>query len=75
MSWRRLLAAGCAAAALVGLAGGLFDFWRFGPNDAATAARVEAGVRRRFDEMTAALSGVADALTSNPATRKGPRRH
>jgi signal transduction histidine kinase len=68
VSWRRLLAAGCAAAALVGLGGGLLDFWRFGPNDAATAARVEAGVRRRFDEMTAALSGVADKLTSNPAT-------
>ncbi len=57
-----------AVAALIGLAGGLLEFWRLGVDDRAAAARVESHARQRFDEMTTALARVASALASNPAT-------
>jgi signal transduction histidine kinase len=71
VSWRRLIAAGIVAAALVALAGGAFELWRFGRSDTAAAARVEAHVRRDFDRMTAALSSVASRLARDPLSARG----
>ncbi len=70
VSWRRLLAAGLAAAALAWLGGGLFERWWLGPTDASAAARVETLVRREFAGMTAALDEVASAIASHPAARE-----
>jgi signal transduction histidine kinase len=71
VSWRRLIAAGVTAAALVALAGGAFEFWRFGRLDTAAASRVEAHVRREFDGMTAALSAVASRIAKDPTAARG----
>jgi signal transduction histidine kinase len=70
VSWRRLLAAGFVAAALVAIAGGAFELWHFGRSDEAAAGRVEAHVRRDFDGMTAALSTVAARVTRDPAAAR-----
>ena len=66
VSWRRLLAAGLTAAALCGLAGGALEWWRFGTTEAASAARVEAFVRRGFEAMSADLLQVASTVARNP---------
>jgi signal transduction histidine kinase len=66
VSWRRLLAAGLAAAVAVGIGGGVIELWRFGASDAAAAKRVEVRVQRDFAEITAALSGVASVVASSP---------
>ena len=71
MSWRRLLAAGLMAASLTGLAGGAFEWWRFGTTDAAASERAEAYVRSEFRAVTAALARVAGDLATNPATARG----
>ena len=71
MSWRRLLAAGLTAAALVGLAGGVFEWWRLGVTDAAAAAHVEAHVRAEFRGDAAALAGIAADIAADPATASG----
>ena len=71
MSWRRLLAAGLTAAALVGLAGGAFEWWRLGFTDAAAAAHVEEHVRRELRDDAAALARVAADIAADPATARG----
>ncbi|HXW04893.1 MAG TPA: HAMP domain-containing sensor histidine kinase [Vicinamibacterales bacterium] len=68
MSWRRLVAAGFAAAALTGLAGGVLEYWWFGFTSAAAVARVEAEVRRDFDTIAARLAAVAARVSSDPET-------
>jgi signal transduction histidine kinase len=68
VSSRRLLVTGVVVAALTGLLGGVLEWWRFGADDRAAAAKVEAMVRQRFDEMTDALSRVASALAANSVT-------
>jgi signal transduction histidine kinase len=67
VSWRRLLGSGLLAAALAGLAGGVLERWWFGADSAAAALRVEALVRRQFDEMTRSLVEVATAIARNPS--------
>jgi signal transduction histidine kinase len=71
VSWRRLLAAGLAAAALIGLAGGAFEWWRFGRTDEAAAGRVAAHVREEFTALTAALARIAGDVATNPAAAQG----
>jgi signal transduction histidine kinase len=66
VSWRRLLGSGLLAAALAGLAGGALERWWFGADSAAAASRVEALVRRQFDEMTTSLVEVATGIARNP---------
>ena len=70
MSWRRLLAAGVAAAFAAGLIGIAIELWRFGPTTASAARRVEAAVRADFDRMNASLSRVATRIASDPAAAK-----
>ena len=67
VSWRHLLAAGLLVAAAAGLAGGALELWRFGANDRAAAARVEAHVRSEFVRMTGALARVGSRIASDPA--------
>ena len=70
VSWRRLLVAGLAAAALTGVVGLLLERSWLGPTDASAAARVEALVRSDFDAMTNALASVAGSIATNPASRE-----
>jgi signal transduction histidine kinase len=65
------MAAGLTAAVVVALAGGAFEMWRFGRSDSSAAARVEQYVRRDFDGMTAALSGVASRVVRDPIAAQG----
>jgi signal transduction histidine kinase len=71
VSWRRLVAAGVVAAGIVLAAGLTLELWRFGPNDAATAGRIESGVQREFAAMTATLSRVAAQVATAPASAIG----
>ena len=71
VDWRRVLAAGLTAAALVGLAGGAFELWRLGPSDAAAAAKVEQQVQGRFLEVSANLARVAGSLAVDRTTAAG----
>jgi signal transduction histidine kinase len=71
VSWRRLLAAGLTAAALLGLAGGAYELWRLGPSDATAFARVEAHVSAEFTRVSASLARVAGAIATNPDTSRG----
>ena len=68
---RRLLAAGLTAAALVGLAGGAFEWWRFGPDEDAAAARVEARVQAEFRTIARVLEEVADTVAAAPEAVAG----
>src|SRR5262245_37591120 len=68
---RRLLGFGLALAAAAGLAGGFFEWWRFGSTAAASHARVETYVRRDFAQMVAALSDVASGIGRDPAAAAG----
>jgi signal transduction histidine kinase len=71
VSIRRLLAGGVLAAALAAIAGTALELWRFGPNSAAAAARVEQQVRRDFDRMTAILSRVAEGVAGDSVAARG----
>jgi signal transduction histidine kinase len=71
VSWRRLVAAGVVAAGIVLAAGLAMELWRFGPDDAATAERMESGVQREFAGMTATLSRVATQVATDPASAIG----
>jgi signal transduction histidine kinase len=66
VSPRRLLAGGVLLASLAALGGAAIELWRFGPNRAAAAARVEQQVRRSFDRMTAVLTRVATGVAMDP---------
>ncbi len=57
-AWR-LVSAGIVVALAVGVSGRFVERGRFGADDAATMARVEAELRARFDADTAMLAGVA----------------
>ncbi len=70
MSWRRVLAAGLTAAALVGLAGGGYEVWRLGPSDDTALSRVENHVSREFARMAASLARVAGDVATNPSAAR-----
>ena len=69
VSAARLFAGGCAAAAIVVLAGFAFELYRFGADDRAAAARLEEHVRGSFGRMTGAVAGLAHAVSGDPAVR------
>jgi len=69
VSAARLFAAGCAAAAVVVLAGFAFELYRFGADDRAAAARLEEYVRGSFAGMTAAVAQAGRAVAADPAVR------
>ncbi len=71
VSPRRLLAAGLLLAALAGVAGALFELWRFGPTPAGATARVERDVRAAFAQMTGVLSAVAAGAAGDPQAASG----
>jgi signal transduction histidine kinase len=71
VSARRLLAGGLIVAVLAGLAGGAFEWWRFGASDARASARVETHVRGEFDRMARVLDTVAAGIVNDPATATG----
>ena len=66
VSPRRLLAGGVLLASLAAVGGTAIELWRFGPNRAAAAARVEQQVRRNFDRMTTVLTRVAVGVAMDP---------
>ena len=70
VSWRRLLAAGLTAAALLGLAGGAYELWRLGPSNATAFARVEAHVSGEFTRVSASLARVAGEIATNTAAAR-----
>jgi signal transduction histidine kinase len=70
VDWRRLLAAGLSAAVLVALAGGVFEFWRFGASPRAAAERLERRVRGDFDRMMGVLSRVATGVATDPTAAR-----
>ena len=69
MSAARLFAGGCAAAAIVVLAGFALELSRFGADDRAAAARLEESVRASFTGMTAAVKALAHGLTADAGVR------
>jgi signal transduction histidine kinase len=71
VSPRRLFAGGVLLASLTALGGAAIELWRFGPNRAAAAARVEQQVRRNFDRMTTILTRVAVGVAMDPADAQG----
>jgi signal transduction histidine kinase/MFS family permease len=71
VSWRRLLAAGVIATAVVGVGGRLLELSRFGRTDDRAVARVHQHVREGFDGMVAALSSVSSQVASDPAAAAG----
>ena len=64
---RRIVVAAAGAALAAALLGGVLERVRFGAFDAATAARVEADVRARFDHIVAALRTTGQAIAGQPA--------
>jgi signal transduction histidine kinase len=71
VSWRRLLVCGLVAAVLAGLAGAVLERWWFGPTDVTAAARIESLVSREFEDMTSALSRIAEGIARDPAAFAG----
>ena len=61
----RLVALGLAVALVVALTGLAAEWWRYGRNDAATAARLERLVRTEFADMTARVQTVAHAVAED----------
>jgi signal transduction histidine kinase len=66
VSWRRLIAAGVTAAAIVLVTGFAIELWRFGPTDEATAGRIESLVQGDFAAMTGVLSSVTSRVAASP---------
>jgi len=71
VSWRRLLAGGIIATALVAMGGGGLELWWFGASDAAAGQRAERDIQRRFDAMVRAVTQVSERVGSNPAAVTG----
>ena len=69
VSAARLFAAGCAAAAIVVLAGFAFELYRFGADDRAAAARLEEYVRASFAGMSGMATQVGHAVAGDAAVR------
>jgi signal transduction histidine kinase len=70
VSVARVSAAGCAAAVLVLLIGGVVEVARFGRSTASAAARVEQDVRAAFVEMTGDVERVAHDVAQDPAVQR-----
>jgi len=66
----RLVAGGCAAAALIILGGAAIEVVRLGTADAGAAARVRQDVRAAFVEMTADVEGVARGLAADASVSR-----
>ena len=71
VSWRRLLAGGVVATALIAIGGGALELWWFGASDAAAAQRAEREIHQRFDAMVRAITRVSELVGSNPAAVTG----
>jgi signal transduction histidine kinase len=71
VSWRRVLAAGVIASAIVLATGFAAELWRFGFSDAATAARIEARTQNDFAAMTRVLSEVATQVAGSQVAPAG----
>src|SRR3954471_6509544 len=69
VSAARLFAAGCAAAALVVLAGFAYELYRFGSDDRTAATRLEASVLDAFGDMTADVQRVAHTVSEDALVR------
>jgi signal transduction histidine kinase len=67
VSWRRILAGGLVAMATTALVGLAVERWRFGPDDDAAVARVNAYVDRRFEEMVRSVADVSAGIAESPA--------
>ena len=69
-----LAAAGLLLAALAGGVGLALERTRFGSNDEASVARIEAELRGRFDRATATLGAIASRVAgSSDAIQNAPR--
>jgi nitrogen fixation/metabolism regulation signal transduction histidine kinase len=64
---RRIVVAAGGAALAAALLGGVLERVRFGASDAATAARVQADVRARFNRIVAALRMTGQSIAGQPA--------
>jgi signal transduction histidine kinase len=64
---RRIALAGVGAALAAAILGVVIERLRFGPSDAAAAARAQADVRSRFDQLVAAVRTTSEAIASQPA--------
>ena len=71
VSWRRLLAGGIVATALIAIGGGALELWWFGASDAAAGQRAEREIHQRFDAMVRAITRVSELVGSNPAAVAG----
>jgi signal transduction histidine kinase len=67
VSWRRLLAGGIIATALVAVGGVALELWWFGPSDTAAAARAGREIHQRFDAMVRAVTRVSELVGGSPA--------
>ena len=67
VGWRRLLAGGIVATALIAIGGGALELWWFGASDAAAGQRAERAIHQRFDAMVRAVTRVSELVGSNPA--------
>ena len=67
VSWRRLLAGGIVATALLAMGGGALELWWFGASNAAAARRADREIHRRFDAMVRAVTQVSELVGGNPA--------
>ena len=70
VSVARVSAAGCAAAVVVLLIGGVVEVARFGLSTASAAARVEQDVRAAFVEMTGDVERVAHDVAKDAAVQR-----
>jgi signal transduction histidine kinase len=66
VSWRRLLGIGVLLAAVAGAVGLAVEWLRFGAGSAQAVGRVDAAVRREFDEMTSLLARLGSAIAKDP---------
>ena len=74
VGWRRLIAAGAIAAAIVLAVGILSELQRFGLTDQAAASRIAARVQGDFADITRTLSEVASHVASSPVAPRGLTR-
>ncbi len=71
VSWRRLLAGGIVATALIAVCGGALELWWFGASNAAAGQRAEREILQRFDAMVRAITRVSERVGGNPAAVTG----
>jgi len=71
VSWRRVIAAGATAAAIVLAVGLVSELQRFGASDQAAAARMAARVQGDFSDTTRVLSDVAAGVAATDAAARG----